>query len=257
MKSHLFFRCNGGTAKKICRAQEFDGLLIMVMVVVCLSFLSIFMVPIGLQRKLGLEAAREAMDSVGFAVFVVMDSVSFFSSMAVVMVLLQAIDMHNSSESGMMRMCGIAAQIALGDSCKILHAFPQDMKSRLFFRCNGGTARKICRAQEFDGLLTMVMMVVCLSFLSIFMVPIWLEKKLGLEAAREAMDSVGFAVFVVMDSVSFFSSMAVVMVLLQAIDMHNSSQSGMMRICGIAAQIALGCATIAFVSAGMTFRKLL
>ncbi|GLJ31775.1 hypothetical protein SUGI_0639160 [Cryptomeria japonica] len=136
-------------------------------------------------------------------------------------------------------------------------AFPQDMKSHLLFRCSGSHAKEIWRTQDVDGLLIMVTMVVCLSFLSIFTVPIGLEKKLGLAGAREAMYSVGFVIFVVMNTVSFFSSLGVVsvMMFLQAMAIDNISKKGVMRMCDIVAQIALGCATIAFVSAVMIFMR--
>lgn len=123
-------------------------------------------------------------------------------------------------------------------------AFPQD----------------IWRTKDVDGLLIMLMLVVCLSFLSIFTVPIGLEKEHGFAGAREAMHSVGFSIFVVMNTVSFFSSLGVVsvLVLLQVMAMDNTSQSvikRVVRMCGVVAQIAMGSAAIAFVSAATTFTR--
>ncbi|KAH9322908.1 hypothetical protein KI387_017547, partial [Taxus chinensis] len=77
--------------------------------------------------------------------------------------------------------------------------------------------------------------------------------------ATEAMESVEFKIFVVMNALSFFPSMGVVLVVLQAMAMENINHSHRMKVvmslCNRVAYMALGSAAIAFVSAAITFTR--
>ncbi|GLJ31777.1 hypothetical protein SUGI_0639180 [Cryptomeria japonica] len=124
-------------------------------------------------------------------------------------------------------------------------------------------AKEVQRKEEEEeesgnGVIMEAMVVVCLSFLSIFRVPIGLQRELGLEVAREAMESVGFKIFLVMDSLSFFLSLVVVVVVLQAMAFDSISYAHMKRVvrfCGTLAHLAMGSAAIAFVSAAAMFTR--
>ncbi|GLJ43148.1 hypothetical protein SUGI_0895520 [Cryptomeria japonica] len=76
--------------------------------------------------------------------------------------------------------------------------------------------------------------------------------------ARAAMESVEFQIFAVMNSLSFFSSMGVVMVMIQAMGMNNMTPAFMKRLrrmCSTVTHIGMGSAAIAFISAATALTR--
>ncbi|GLJ31778.1 hypothetical protein SUGI_0639260 [Cryptomeria japonica] len=138
-------------------------------------------------------------------------------------------------------------------------SIPQDIEAPFLVKCNNFEGEEVYSDEKgSDGIIAMAMMVLCLSFMSIFTVPIALKNMLGLAGAREAMESLEFEIFVVMDSLSFFCSIGVVLVMIQTMGMNNISPTNMKRLrrmCSTVAHVAMGSAAIAFISAATALTR--
>ncbi|GLJ31780.1 hypothetical protein SUGI_0639280 [Cryptomeria japonica] len=117
----------------------------------------------------------------------------------------------------------------------------QDIEAPMLVKCNDFKGEEdFSEEKGVNGVVVAAMMVACLSFLCIFRVPVMLEQELGLARARRAMESGEFQAFVVMDSLSFFLSMGVVLMMIQASSITAPTPTKrVMRLCRIVVSLAM------------------